>query len=324
MKKRRVIVACFLALGMFLTGCGTSSAPDAPSADAPEGTVEAIRIGFINFDNSNEFATILANGVKKAEEELGDAVEITYVDGKGDPLAQIAAVEQFIAQQVDVIVIDPIEMKACTPAIEMCNEAGIPVINLNGKTDGGEYTYVGSDDYQGGMMQGEWAAENCPQGTKYVMAMAPMGFGAQVLRQQGFHDVIDEKRPDMISLSEQSGSGDRAKGMALCEDWLQSFPDFTLFVSHGDQMALGAIQAINDAGRNDGSIQIIGFDGTEDGLVAIENGDMTVTLFQNGEEQAYQAMKRAVDIVNGVEGAEEDLLIPFEYIDKDNWQEYSK
>lgn len=313
------LIATILALTMALSlcACGTDPAKSAQSAPA----AEPIKIGWVNMDNANEYAMTQEAGVRKAEVELGSAIKLFAYDGKGDPLNQISAIEQLILQNVDVVLINPIEAVACTAGIEMLNEAEIPVIEVNNRTEGGDYIYLGSDDYYGGVMQGEWTAENMPEGAKVAMLMAPMGMTAQVARRQGFLDVITEKRPDIEFIAEQSGNGMRDLGMSITEDWLQSFPDMTLIISHADAMALGAIQAIKDAGKLD-QITVFGFDGTVDGVQSIADGEMKITLFQNGEAQGYNAVMKAIDIFNGVEGAKDDVIIPFEYITIENCKDY--
>ncbi len=331
MQKNFTKVTAWMLLIAFLL-CGCQAAPAAPAAAAaPEANnaapvseaAEPIKIGWVNMDNANEYAMTMEAGFRKAEAELGDKIKLYAYDGKGDPLTQISAVEQLIVLGVDVICINPIEAVACTPAVEQANAAGIPVLEVNNRTQGGKFTYIGSDDYKGGVMQGEWAVENMPQGTKVCMLMAPMGMTAQVARRQGFLDVISEKRPDIELIAEQSGDGMRDRGMAITEDWLQTFPQIDMIVSHADAMALGAIQAIKDAGRLD-QVTVFGFDGTVDGVQSIGDGDMTVTLFQNGVEQGYQAVYKSIDIANGVDGALDDKIIPFEVIDGSNWENYVK
>lgn len=313
------LIATILALVTVFSLCIFSS--PAAFAAKKDDKAEPIKIGWINMDNANEYCMTQEAGVRKAEEELGDKIKLYAYDGKGDPLNQIAAIEQLIVQGVDIVLINPVEAVACTTGIEMLNAENIPVIEVNNRTEGGEFIYLGSDDYYGGVMQGEWTAENMPEGAKVGMLMAPMGMTAQVARRQGFLDVITEKRPDIQFVAEQSGNGMRDLGMSITEDWLQSFPDLDLIISHADAMALGAIQAIKDADKLE-QITVFGFDGTVDGVQSIADGDMEITLFQNGEAQGYSAVLKAIDIVNGVEGATEDVIIPFEYITIENCKDY--
>ncbi|MCB6366816.1 substrate-binding domain-containing protein [Intestinibacillus massiliensis] len=326
MKKRLLAMTlCAFMLGTgLLTGCSGSDDGAAkadggqPAAPDSGGTAEKLKIGVSLANMSDDFTILLNKGVERAAAEFADEVEFIVLDGKADPTMQLNHIDTYLSQGVDAIVIQPTEADACTSGIELVNGAGIPVVCCNTKTTGGDFVYVGSEDIDAGRMQGEWIAENAPENATYVYAMLVMGQTGQIARREGLLEVLAEKRPDIKCLAEQTSGGMRDQGMKLCEDWLQAYPDFTMYVSQNDSAALGALEVLGTAGKDK---LVCGVDGNAEAVQKVANGEMAMTVFQNAEGQAYESCKTALQILKG-EFSGDEVIIPFELITKDNAKDY--
>lgn len=320
-KKKRclalILTTAMLATAM-LSGCSSDGGGEGSADGGGESGGEKLKIGVSLANMSDDFTITLNEGVTKASEELSDEVEFIVLDGKADPTQQLNHIDTFLSQNVDAIVIQPTEADACTSAVEMANSAGIPVVCCNTKTSGGDFVYVGSEDIEAGRMQGEWIAENAPENATYVYAMLVMGQTGQIARREGLLEVLNEKRPDITCLAEQTSGGMRDQGIKLCEDWLQAYPDFTMYVSQNDSAALGALEVLSSAGQDK---IVCGVDGTAEAVQKVADGEMDMTIFQNAEEQGYQSCKTAYELIQGgFEGTE--LIIPFELITQENAEDY--
>lgn len=326
------ILALLLALLMILSmvGCAKDNAhtddaedkpADAPADDGREASGEKFKIGFAVYDASNEFNVSVIEGVEAAAEEYSDKVEVTINEGKNDVSLLGDILDQFIAQEMDGIILYPNEANAYIGYIERCNEAGIYVVCVNETSNGGEFTYIGSDNYKAGEMQAEWLADKAPDGSKFVHPMCVMGMACQIDRMEGLNDKLAEIRPDIEMLAYQTGNGQRDQGLALTEDWLQAF-DFNMVISQNDSMALGAIEAIRSSGDNIDDYIICGIDGTADGLLAVANGEMDMTIIQDGYSQGYTALEVMYQTLIGEYEVGNNVDIPWVLVDETNIDEY--
>lgn len=234
---------------------------------------------------------------------------------------QVADIESLIAQKVNVIIALPLDFSALESPVVQANEAGIPFIAFRAKIAGGEYVYCGSNDTEAGILQGEWCAANLPKGAQILYMSGTLGMNHTTLRMNGFKDVLREKRPDIKILAELDGNYDRAQGMKIMEDWIQTFPAFDAVVCANDQMALGAVEAMKGARRLNG-VAVLGVDAVKDALLAIKAGDMSMSAYQNANAQAKAVTEMAHRICTGQKV--EDKFIPFELVTRDNVDKYLK
>ena len=129
-------------------------------------------------------------------------------------------------------------------------------------SSGGDYVYCGSNDEDAGKLQAEYCIENLPENAKVLYMSGTLGMNHTTLRMNGFKDLLAAERPDVTIIAEQDGNYDRAKGMQITEDWIQSYDEFDAIVCANDQMALGAIEALKGARRLEG-VQVLGVDAVE-------------------------------------------------------------
>ena len=156
------------------------------------------------------------------------------------------------------------------------------------------------------------------KGTIVIMS-GLYGNSAQIDRQQGIENIL-ANYPDITVYAEQTANWVRDEGMTLMENWLQSGEKIDAVVAHNDQMALGALQAIEEA-KPENDIIIIGIDAIADAVNSVANGGMTATILQDGQGQGASALETVVKVIKG-ESFEKTVNIPFILITKDNVADY--
>lgn len=292
----------------------------AASAAAASEAGKKYVVGYSNLSDADVNCRITKDFFMQYSKNYPD-MRVIATDAQLQVEKQVADIESLIAQNVDVIIALPLDYSALEPPVLAANEAGIPFIAFRAAIAGGEYTYCGSNDVEAGRLQAEWCVKNLPKNAKILYMAGTMGMDTTTLRMRGFKEVMQAERPDVKTLAELDGDFDRAKGMQIMEDWMQTFPEFDAVVSCNDQMALGAIEAMKGAHRLDG-VAVLGVDAVKDALLAIRDGDMSMSAYQNANAQAKAVAEMAHKICTGQKV--ENLFIPFEEVTKANVAEYLK
>ncbi|MVA12215.1 substrate-binding domain-containing protein [Agrobacterium vitis] len=305
----KTILKVALACAVSVAALSTSSAFAA----------EKFVVGYANMADTDVFVMARKNAFIEAAKADPD-VEINFTDANNDASKQLDQIDNLIAQKVDAIVVVPVDFEGIVPGVEKANEAGIPIIALGIQSAGGKYTFVGSKNIDAGVMQGEFMKANLPKDAKILYLQGTPGLYHSQERLKGFQDAL--QRPDVTTLATLTGNYDRAEGMKVTEDWIQSFPQFDAIIAANDQMALGALQALQAADRLKG-VMISGVDGTPDAVNAIKAGEMAQSVFQNAEGQAKAAFE-VVQMIKKGEAAPAEKLVPFESITKENVDKYVK
>lgn len=280
------------------------------------GAQEKFTVGYANLADSDVWLKKLKTDFETAA-SADPSLNVVFADANGDVSKQLDQIDNFIAQKVNAIIVLPVDYDGVVPGVEKANEAGIPVIALAIRSNGGKYYYVGSSNLDAGRLQGEFMHDNLPKDAKIVYLQGTLGLYHSNERLKGFTDALN--RPDVTVLATQSADYDRAKGMAVTEDWIQSFPQIDGVVAANDQMALGALQALTAAGRQ--GVLISGIDGLQDTLKAIVDGGIAHTVFQNATAQA----KAAVEVLEKIKAGDTipaETVVPFEPITKENVDKY--
>ncbi len=323
MKKGLALITA-LILVVALAGCAqpatpapAAPAPAAPAAPAPAAD-EKVTIGITYQNLTNEFILLIADAVEAKAAELG--VELIALDGQGNAETQISQVEGFIAQGVDAIILNPFDENGCVPAVNKANEAGIPIIDVNGLVANVDEctSYVGSDSVESGRIAMRAMAEALGGKGNIVVIHGPTGHSAEIDRQEGILDVLKDF-PDIKIVAEAPADWDRAKGMSLMENWMQTGEEINGVVGHNDEMAIGALKAIQAAGKTD--IKVIGIDAIADALTAVENGEMIGTVFQDAAGQGAGSVEVAYKAAKG-ETVDKEYMIPYILVTKENLAEY--
>ncbi|GIM46627.1 sugar ABC transporter substrate-binding protein [Collibacillus ludicampi] len=315
-RKTILSILMILCLAIF-TGCGSTASNTASSNGQKK-----IVIGAALPDFSDKWLSYLQDGMKQYQKTL-DNVDVNYVDAQNDASKQLAQVETFISQKVDAIVIVPVDTTSIKEIVNEANKAKIPIVVVNRIYDGVEQAtaYVGSESIKAGIMQMEEVAKLLHGKGNIAIMDGQMGQEAQIKRTEGNKQVI-AKNPDMKVVLEGTGSWDRAKGMALMENWLHSGTKIDAVVSNNDEMAIGAIMAAEAAGKAK-DILFAGVDATPDALQYVKEGKLQVTVYQNAKAQGQKGLETAIKAAKG-EKVEKLNYIPYELVTKDNVDEYIK
>jgi ribose transport system substrate-binding protein len=296
-----------------LAGCSTSSNLENKAPEQPEGSGGAngkVTIGLSVSTLNNPFFVSLKEGAEKAAKEAG--VELIVVDAQDDTAKQISGVEDLIQKKVSAILINPTDSAAIATAVEAANKANIPVITVDRAAEGGQVvSHIASDNVKGGQMAGEYILEKLGGKGNIVELQGIAGTSAARDRGKGFHDAVDNKEGVKVVAS-QPADFDRAKGLSVMENILQSNPDIQAVFAHNDEMALGALQAIEASGKK---ILVVGFDATDDAVKAVNEGKMAATVAQKPAAIGETAVQTAVKVTKG-EKVESFIPVDLELVTK--------
>jgi ribose transport system substrate-binding protein len=283
-----------------LAGCSTSSSLEnkAPEQSSQGGSGAAadgkVTIGLAVSTLNNPFFVTLKEGAEKAADEAG--AQLIVVDAQDDTAKQISGVEDLIQKKVDVILINPTDSAAITTAVEAANKANIPVITVDRAAEGGNVvSHIASDNEKGGRMAGEFILEKLGGKGNIVELQGIAGTSAARDRGKGFHEAVDNKDGVKV-VAQQPADFDRAKGLSVMENILQGNKDIQAVFAHNDEMALGALQAIEAAGKQ---ILVVGFDATDDAVKAVNEGKMAATVAQKPAAIGETAVQTAIKVAKG-------------------------
>ncbi len=257
---------------------------------------KTVKIG-MSMANNDDFTTQLEAKYQAAAEALG-GIDLTILNAQSDANKQLADVESLISMGMDVIVIRCVDADASVPACEAVKNAGIYLVIDGASSNTDIYdVFVTFDQIEHGLMLGEYLQKWLDADPSRV---AKMGYIYGVISPviEGRRSGIFESAPTVQELVNGVASWSGEKAMALTEDWLLAYPDLNVIACANDEMAGGAIQAINAAGRQ-GEILVLGVDGTQTGQDYIRSGEMAATTFQDLNIQAKEIIRIAKGLVNG-------------------------
>ena len=304
------IIGFAAAAVLFLGGCGSATldGDNEESGVVEEKDSKDLVVGVSLSTLNNPFFISVKEGIVELAEEKGSQVKV--LDAQDDTSKQSNDVDDLIQQGVDILLINPVDSSAITPAVEAANSAGIPVVTIDRSSEGGQVlTLVASDNVEGGKMAAQYIEEISGENAKVAELEGIPGASATNERGKGFNEYAKDT---LDVVDKQTANFDRAKGLTVMENMLQANPDIQAVFAQNDEMALGAIEAIQSAGKT-GEIQVVGFDGTEDGIKAVEDGRLSATVAQQPEEMGKLAMQAAFDYFSG-ETIEEYIASPLELV----------
>ena len=305
--KRITLLSATLMAGVLLTTCTQSTTSES-------GGAKKLVVGVTMLSMQNEFIVNVHDEMAKKAE--ADGVDLLTVDAERSALKQVEQVESFIAQKVDAIIMNPCEVEASSPAVAKALAANIPIINVNSETSTKPSAFIGSDDVESARIAIKFIADKLNGKGNIVMMQGYMGQAAQLKREQGAREML-KQYPNLKLLAYQTAEWDRAKAMDLMENWIQSYgTQINAVFAHNDEMGLGAVKALNDAGMK-GKVLVVSIDAIPDALQAVKNGTLDATIFQNAEQQGSKAIETAIKAAKG-QPYEKQTLIPFQLVTKQN------
>jgi ribose transport system substrate-binding protein len=277
------------------SGANTGSGASAPAATAaggntgaagglPKLTKKPTKVGFAQTESNNPWR--LAQTKSMQDEAKAKGYELVYTDAAGSAAKQVSDVDSMIAQKVDAIFLAPREEKPLAAAVKKAKAAGIPVILLDRNVDqslakaGEDYvTFIGSDFIEEGKRAAEWLIKATNGNAKIIELEGTAGSSPANDRKKGFDDRIKSEAGMQILASTAQGDFARDKGRQAMEQLLTAHPDVTAVYAHNDEMAIGAIAALEAAGKQPGKdVIIVSIDGEKDALQAIIDGKLGASV----------------------------------------------
>ena len=291
-------LAVALTAGLALTGCSSDDA--AVDSDQPS---LALVVSTLN----NPFFVTLKEGAEKKADELG--YNLMVLDSQNDSAREMTNVEDLTVRGVSAILLNPADSSAAGNTVRAANRANIPVITLDRGAEGGEVlSHVASDNVAGGELAGDFIAEQLKkagfEGGEVIQLEGVAGTSAARDRGKGFMKSVASH--NMTLVASQPADFDRTQALNVTENLLQAHPNVKAIFAQNDEMALGAITAVKGAQRD---IIVVGFDGTDEGVAAVEAGDLAATVAQQagligeiGIEIAEQVLgEQSVEVYTPVE-----------------------
>lgn len=334
MKKNALIALLSLLVLLLAASCKPSDQSElVPPKQRPQASSNAektaietptatrkFRVG-ISLQDESPFVIRVSQRLESIVKEQSDDIELVIYNGKINPLMQIAHVESFISGGFDLVLLDPISFEECAPAVTIAKEAGIPIITfvtgISNQVDC--LSFVGSSHIESGILEAQMVADYLNGNGRIVILEGVIGIEAQKARYVGYKQVF-EKYPKINIVAIQTAAWQRAEAKAIVENWIESGKEFNVVVSENDNMAMGAIEAIEQAGLSE-KVAIFGIDGDADALQAVKDGRMKGTVYHDADQQAKTLFKCITDL-KASKTIKSSYFIPFEIVTQENVDYY--
>ncbi|RKF13656.1 ribose ABC transporter substrate-binding protein RbsB [Alginatibacterium sediminis] len=279
------------------------------SATMSTGAIAQDTLALVVSTLNNPFFVSMKDGAEKKAEELG--YNLIVLDSQNDPSKELSNVEDLSVRGVKAILINPTDSDAVSNAIRMVNRTDIPVLTLDrGASRGDVASHIASDNIVGGELAGNYIVEALGADSKVIQLEGIAGTSAARERGEGFMKAV--KANGLTLLASQPADFDRTKGLNVMENLLAGNPDVQAVFAQNDEMALGALKAVQASGKQ---IMIVGFDGTDDGLAAVNRGDLAATVAQQPELIGALGIETADKILKG-ESVESYIPVPLKIVTK--------
>jgi ribose transport system substrate-binding protein len=295
---------CILGIGQ-LTACkveragrgdgpGSASASNGAGGSPPASERKTIAITLMTYNNP--FFSVIKSVARKTAEAKG--FQFREHDSQLDSSRQAAAMEDFLAQGVDAILLNPVDSAAIVKSVENANQKGVPIITIDVTADGGKVaSFVGSDNFKLGVLTGEYIAKRL-SGKGKVALLTHSNVTSGLKREEGAKSVL-ERYPGIQIVSEQSTRGERLAAVNITENVLTANPKLDCIWAVNDPTALGALQAVRQAKREK-ALFLIAVDGSPEAVEAIrQGGAFAATAAQFPQKMATAAVEQALRALNG-------------------------
>lgn len=272
--------------------------------------------------NADTFVQKISDAMIARAAELGAEVELLMQDAEGDINKQLEQAEAMKTMGVDAVILNAVDVEGSAPIVDMFIDAGIPVIECNTLTNNADKAtcYVGSDDVDAGKIQADFLKTVLPEDAKVCYMMGPIGVSPQIYRKQGIEENLFNGSKIEV-LQEQTANWKRAEALALAENWLTTYQDLDAIICQNDDMAMGALEAVEAAGRKE-QVIVIGIDAIADALQAVKDGRLDCTVFQDAAGQGATSVDVALECAKAKTVKTDDVMIPFVLVTKDNVDQF--
>src|ERR1700684_3845680 len=288
----------------------------------------AAKIGVSMDKFDDNFLTVLRNSMAEyAQTQPGVTMQIE--DAKDDVSKQLSQVQNFIANGVDAIIVNPVDTSATAAITKAAADAGVPLVYVNREPAdvdklGPKAAFVASNEAESGTLETKQICKLLGGKGNMLVIEGQLSNQAAVQRTKDIHEVISS--PDcsgMKIVAEQTATWDRTQAQNLMTNWLSKGLKFDAVVSNNDEMAIGALQAMKAAGIDTKTAIVGGVDATQDALASMKAGDLKVTVFQDAAGQGRGAVDAALALAAG-KPVEKKVYIPFVLVTPANMDQFMK
>ncbi len=289
----QLLVIALVGLVLALGGCKQKEDDDKPT------------VALVMKSLANEFFKTMEEGARAHHTQHADAyaLKVVGIKNETDVRQQVEHVEAMMAQRVDAIVIAPADSKALVPVCKKAMDAGIIVVNIDNKFDaevlrdkGIKIPFVGPDNQEGAKLAGVYLASRLNPGDKVaIIEGAPNAYNG-IQRKRGFEDAMLGSNMDIVS--SQTGHWETDKAQPIASALINGHADLKAILCANDNMALGAVAALRDAGKTD-DIYVVGFDNIAAVQRLLKEGKVLCTVDQHGDQLAAYGIQYALDMMAG-------------------------
>jgi ribose transport system substrate-binding protein len=289
--KKRFVWAFAAILVIAMIGCTQKS------AGSGDKSASDIHLGFVGMTLNNEYHVTLANGAKEKAKELGVNIDVQAGDQHASADQQLTIIENMLANNVDGIILVPSSSEGLESALRKCKEKGIPVINADTRLNpaiveavGLKIPFYGTNNYEGAKLAGQYAVQSLPAGAVTAILTGIEGHQNTSDRLNGFKDGAGSA---IKVVAEQTANWEVDQGYTAAQNIISAHPDLQLFFCSNDNMGIGALRAVQEAGKQD-QIKIIGFDAVSEALNLVESGEFMCTVAQYPAEMGILSVDNIV------------------------------
>ncbi len=289
---------------------------------------ESFTWGYIDMGYEDVFTTKIRNAFVDYCEKYFPNVNVQEGDGQMDANTQLDLAEGFISNDVDCILLDPVDSEGCVQIVDLCVENDMPLVIVNSVVNSDhlqdDVGFVGSSNYEAGHLQGEWMADNVDDSdtVNMVYQMGDEAMNHTQERYQGLFDALDEASFNYDLLSTMDSDYMRDKALLNAEEWVANYGDEVKVVACcNDESCMGSLQAYQDGGLAE-NVYFLGIDANQDCLQEVKEGNVACTIFQNALGQAKWSAISAYAANEAGTTSTASFTIPFETVDASNVDNY--
>ena len=287
---------------------------------------EKIGVSMAKFDDN--FLTVLRNGMSDyAKNKPGLSLQIE--DAKNDVSKQLSQIQNFIANKVDAIIVNPVDTSATGSMTKLAADAGVALVYVNRQPAdvdklGPKAAFVASNEAESGTLETKEICKLLGGKGNILLMEGELSNQAAVQRTADVHDVLHTDACQGIKIiAEQTANWDRTQAQNLMTNWLSKGLKYDAVIANNDEMAVGAIQAMKAAGVDTKKAIVGGVDATQDALASMKAGDLKVTVFQDAAGQGKGAVDAALALAAG-KPVDRKVYIPFQLVTPANMADFSK
>jgi ribose transport system substrate-binding protein len=310
-RTRWTVAATVLAVMIGMAGCSSKSGTAGPGA-----TAEPARIAVVVSTLNNPWFVVLANTARDEAERRG--YKVTIFDSQNDPAKEAAHFENLVASGYKAVLFNATDADGSVANAEKASAANIPVFTMDREINSQQaaVSQVLSDNYSGAVAVGQSFVEKVGERGRYVELLGIVTDNNTWNRSKGFHSVVD-RYPGLKMVAQQSAEFDRSKALEVMDSILQAQPAIDAVFCGNDAMALGAYQALLAAGRA-AKVQVFGFDGADDAVKSVAEGQMAATAMQYPKLMARTVAEYADRYLKGERKLPAKVPVTVDLVTKEN------